>query len=188
MEGATGDRLGRNAGVVSLAAALSIPLITGEGRPFPYRNLILFITFIVILVTLVLQGLTLPWLIRKLKLEDRNTMIPEEKQKIIIQKKISQSSLRYLEKKYPEDWSKDEQLHNLHKRLSSDLKVFNEQLENIGNTKENPIKNFQQVYLELLDQQRQMLNRINRHNEFDEDLIRKYLLLVDLEELKIRGK
>lgn len=43
-------------GVVSLAAALSIPLLIGEGQPFPYRNLILFITFIVILVTLVIQG------------------------------------------------------------------------------------------------------------------------------------
>jgi len=47
-------------GVVSLAAALSIPLLINEGQPFPHRNLILFITFIVILVTLVVQGLTLP--------------------------------------------------------------------------------------------------------------------------------
>ena len=58
-------------GVVSLAAALSIPLLDNNDQPFPNRNLILFITFIVILVTLVLQGLTLPWLIRKVKLEDR---------------------------------------------------------------------------------------------------------------------
>ena len=57
-------------GVVSLAAALSIPLLISKDQPFPYRNLILFITFIVILVTLVFQGLTLPWLIRKVKLED----------------------------------------------------------------------------------------------------------------------
>ncbi len=56
-------------GVVSLAAALSIPLLISEGQPFPHRNLILFITFIVILVTLVLQGLTLPLVIRKVKLE-----------------------------------------------------------------------------------------------------------------------
>ena len=90
-------------GVVSLAAALSVPLLIQEGQPFPYRNLILFITFIVILVTLVLQGLTLPWLIRKVKPEDKYTAIPEHKQEIIIQKKIAQASLQFLEEKYGED-------------------------------------------------------------------------------------
>ena len=48
---------------VLIAAALSIPVLLANGEPFPYRDLILFITFIVILVTLVFQGLTLPWLI-----------------------------------------------------------------------------------------------------------------------------
>ncbi|WP_363345679.1 Na+/H+ antiporter [Methylocystis echinoides] len=55
-------------GVVSLAAALAIPLATAAGRPFPFRNLILFLTFSVILLTLVGQGLMLPWLIRALGL------------------------------------------------------------------------------------------------------------------------
>ena len=77
-------------GVVSLAAALSIPLFASEGQPFPYRSLILFITFIVILVTLVLQGLTLPWLIKKLNLQDKYALIPESKQEMIIQKKLAQ--------------------------------------------------------------------------------------------------
>ena len=76
-------------GVVSLAAALSIPLFIDEGQPFPYPNLILFITFIVILVTLVLQGLTLPWVIRKVNLEDNSSLIPQRNQEIIIQKKIN---------------------------------------------------------------------------------------------------
>jgi CPA1 family monovalent cation:H+ antiporter len=53
-------------GVVSLAAALSIPETLKNGQPFPSRNLIIFLTFSVILVTLVLQGLTLPPLIRAL--------------------------------------------------------------------------------------------------------------------------
>src|SRR5687767_15495446 len=64
-------------GVVSLAAALSIPLVINEGQPFPYRNLILFITFTVILVTLVFQGLTLPWVIRMVKPEDKYTRSEE---------------------------------------------------------------------------------------------------------------
>jgi monovalent cation/hydrogen antiporter len=53
-------------GVVSLAAALAIPLTTAAGAPFPYRDLILFITFALIVVTLVGQGLMLPAIVRKL--------------------------------------------------------------------------------------------------------------------------
>src|SRR6185436_10524216 len=55
-------------GIVSLAAALAIPLATQDGAPFPERDLILFVAFIVVLVTLVGQGLTLPALIRGLGL------------------------------------------------------------------------------------------------------------------------
>jgi monovalent cation/hydrogen antiporter len=55
-------------GIVSLAAALAIPFATSAGEPFPYRDLILFLTFSVIFITLVLQGLMLPWIIRKLGL------------------------------------------------------------------------------------------------------------------------
>jgi CPA1 family monovalent cation:H+ antiporter len=56
-------------GIVSLAAALAIPLVTSAGQPFPYRDLILFLTFSVILITLVGQGLLLPWAIRVLGLQ-----------------------------------------------------------------------------------------------------------------------
>lgn len=55
-------------GVVSLAAALALPATLADGSPFPQRNMIVFLTFCVIVVTLVLQGLTLPILIRALKL------------------------------------------------------------------------------------------------------------------------
>jgi CPA1 family monovalent cation:H+ antiporter len=55
-------------GIVSLAAALAIPFSTANGQPFPDRDLILFLTFSVILVTLVGQGLLLPWVIRALGL------------------------------------------------------------------------------------------------------------------------
>jgi CPA1 family monovalent cation:H+ antiporter len=56
-------------GVVSLAAALAIPLSTASGAPFPHRDLILAITFGVIIVTLVGQGLLLPGVVRQLCLE-----------------------------------------------------------------------------------------------------------------------
>jgi Na+/H+ antiporter len=54
-------------GVVALAAAISLPTMTADGMPFPRRDVILFLTFCVIFVTLVLQGLTLPALIRRLR-------------------------------------------------------------------------------------------------------------------------
>jgi CPA1 family monovalent cation:H+ antiporter len=53
-------------GVISLAVALSLPQFTASGEPFPERDLIVFIAFAVILVTLIGQGLTLPLLIRRL--------------------------------------------------------------------------------------------------------------------------
>ncbi|MFC5860944.1 Na+/H+ antiporter [Acidicapsa dinghuensis] len=56
-------------GGVSLAAALAVPAVLDNGNPFPQREFIVFLTFCVILVTLVLQGLTLPALIRALKLQ-----------------------------------------------------------------------------------------------------------------------
>ena len=57
-------------GVIALAAAMSLPKTLANGSPFPHRDLIVFLTFSVILVTLVFQGLTLPWVIRMLGLAE----------------------------------------------------------------------------------------------------------------------
>jgi Na+/H+ antiporter len=65
-------------GVVSLAAALALPLTVASGAPFPRRDLILFLTFVVILVTLVVQGLSLPPLIRWLGVKDDGATEREE--------------------------------------------------------------------------------------------------------------
>jgi len=157
-------------------------------QPFPYRNLILFITFIVILVTLVFQGLTLPWLIRKVKLEDKYGVMPEEDQKIIIQKKLAKASLMSLEEKYGKDRLENEHLQNLMSRLQLDVDFFKQNAEDIKSPEENSLRNFQHIYLELLVEQRKLLNKMNKLSEFDEDLIRKYLSLIDMEEFKLREK
>jgi monovalent cation/hydrogen antiporter len=65
-------------GVVSLAAALALPLVTSAGEDFPHRHVILFLTFCVIFVTLILQGLTLPWVASKLKVEEADGDIQSE--------------------------------------------------------------------------------------------------------------
>jgi Na+/H+ antiporter len=56
-------------GVVSLAAALSVPIVIATNVPFPARDRVLVLTFVVIVVTLVVQGLTLPWVLRRLGLD-----------------------------------------------------------------------------------------------------------------------
>lgn len=175
-------------GVVSLAAALSIPVLLQDGHPFPYRNLILFITFIVILVTLVIQGLTLPWLIRTLQPTNRLETITEAEQEVIIQKKMAHLSLQYLEEKHTNALSANEHVSNLYSRMKLDVAFLSQGLEEIKNNGKNSIGQFQEIYLELLEQQRAMLDRINHKAEFDEDLIRKYLSLIDMEEFKIREK
>ena len=174
-------------GVVSLAMALSIPLVI-NGQPFPHRNLILFITFIVILVTLVFQGLTLPWVISKLKLEDRFNTIPEQEQEKIIQKKMAKASLQLLEEKYVGKRKLNEHLDNLMSRLQLDLNFLQQDLSELNNATGNSFVDFKHIYLETLERQRQLLIDMNNHSEFDEDLIRKYLVLLDLEEYKIREK
>jgi CPA1 family monovalent cation:H+ antiporter len=175
-------------GVVSLAAALSIPLFIDATHPFPFRNLILFITFIVILVTLVLQGLTLPWIIRKLKLEDKYSPMTDEQQELVIQKKIARISLQHLEENYEEEKGNNKHLDNLIERLKLDVAFFQQDIDTLTNTNGNSLASFQQIYLDLLDQQRKLVVDMNRKSEFDEELIRKYLGLIDMEELKVREK
>lgn len=175
-------------GVVSLASALSIPLVINGTQPTPFRSLILFITFIVILVTLVLQGLTLPWLIRKVKMEDKFNPMTGQEQEFIIQKKIAKISLHHLEEKYGQDRKSNKHLDNLFARLEIDLNFFQQDIDVLEKPDENTLLRFQQIYMELLEQQRKLLNEMNHRTEFNEDLIRKYLGLIDLEEFKIREK
>jgi monovalent cation/hydrogen antiporter len=172
-------------GVVSLAAALSVPLLA-NGRPFPYRDLILFITFVVILVTLVLQGLTLPWLIRIINLEDKHATLSVHEQELILQKKMALYAQQYLQEHYNHT-SENPYLTNLKDRLAIDLKIFEKELKSQSSASQLLIS-YQQAHLKVLEQQRHLLTQINQKSEFDEDLIRKYLSLVDMEELKIREK
>src|SRR6266481_5895955 len=80
-------------GVVSLAAALALPLTFENDKPFPGRDLISFLTFVVILVTLVVQGLTVPLLIRLLGIEvDRSA----EKEELEARLKANQAALTRL--------------------------------------------------------------------------------------------
>lgn len=175
-------------GVVSLAAALSIPLMINDNQPFPYRNLILFISFIVILVTLVFQGLTLPWLIRVVKPVDKFSQFSFNEQERMIQKKLAMTSLRYLQEHYNENRTENPHLDNLVRRLEIDLNAYTQEMNELTVRDNGHRSMFGRIYLEVLEQQRELLKKMNGHEEFDEELIRKYLALTDIEELKLRER
>ena len=80
-------------GVIALAAAIALPQTLADGSAFPQRNLIIFLAFSVILVTLVLQGLTLPWLVRVFGLADQGGPNIEEE---AARRQILEAALAYL--------------------------------------------------------------------------------------------
>ena len=82
-------------GAVSLAAALAIPVLLPSGTPFPHRDLIIFITFTVILVTLVGGGLTLPWIVRVLHVGDTGEEERDERRQA--QRRISEAALERID-------------------------------------------------------------------------------------------
>ncbi|HEU4903655.1 MAG TPA: Na+/H+ antiporter, partial [Flavisolibacter sp.] len=97
-------------------------------------------------------------------------------------------TLQYLEENHGKKWPQNERLKNLHARLHIDLDHLNRELEANDDGNESTLKDYNQFYLELLEHQRKILNEMNRRTEFDEDLIRKYLSLIDMEEHKLREK
>src|ERR1700722_772361 len=89
-------------GVDSLATALAVPLVVGAGTPFPFRNLVIFLSFGVILSTLILQGLSLPLLIRWLELRDDGLNESEEMKG---RGAVAKAGLRRLHEVATEPWS-----------------------------------------------------------------------------------
>jgi CPA1 family monovalent cation:H+ antiporter len=131
--------------------------------------------------------LTLPWLIRKLALDINSDALPLEKQEIIIQKKLAQYSLQYLDEKDHNGWPQNEYLNNLQTRLTTELNYFSKKFEETDSD-DSTLAHHQQLSLEVLEHQRSLLQQMNQHAEFDEELIRKYLSLIDLEEYKLRER
>jgi len=90
-------------GVVSLAAALAVPLTLSDGSPFPGRDYIFFITFCVILATLVLQGLSLPGLIRRLGVVDDGLETMEERTARLKANEAAVAYLAEVDSQFPAD-------------------------------------------------------------------------------------
>ena len=102
-------------GVISLATALALPLLLEDGTVFPKRHSIIFLAFVVIFVTLVVQGLSLPLLIRWLKIKPQDNTAEEEKE---VQLFLATNTLHFIEQELPLDDNLQERLKNKYEQLA----------------------------------------------------------------------
>ncbi|MEO6520074.1 MAG: Na+/H+ antiporter [Mucilaginibacter sp.] len=174
-------------GVVSLAAALSIPLMLNSGHPFPNRDMILFITFTVILVTLVLQGLTLPVIIKWVNMPDPDLTITIEQQRQLVRKKLAHLSLTILNEKYNDLTKNNEMVKALKLRYHADMELLKD-WDKDGNEKraEEFYKDYRHIMAHLLKEQRALLLTLNKKENISDDLVKQQFELLDLEEEKLR--
>lgn len=175
-------------GVVSLAAALSIPVTLNSGLPFPNHDLILFITFSVILGTLVLQGLTLPALVRLVNIPDPDyTDSSLEQQRQLVRKKLSHLSLNILDNDYSELAASNGLIKSLKLRYHTDAEFLKDWEKDDGAARaEDFYKDYRKVMAHLLGEQRKLLLTLNRKENISDTLVRHQLELLDLEEEKLR--
>ncbi|GEM50562.1 Na+/H+ antiporter [Empedobacter brevis] len=166
-------------GVVSLAAALSIPVTMDNGQAFPHRDLILFITFVVILVTLIVQGLTLPALIKKLKFSTHsNNHLSEEETENLLRRGIRHAAFTHLDTHHTHRKEENEYFRKLMDRLEQEDK--DDSVHKLSDEAK-------EIYFETLEEQRKWLREENRNNpKIDEEIVRHYLLKLDLEEERLR--
>ena len=175
-------------GVISLAAALSIPVYINNNVPFPHRNLILFITFVVILITLVLQGLTLPWVIRLANLKETDYKLPEAEQGILLQKNMTEGALKIIRQKYKARIKTNELLQALQQRLENELALLGNtsSQENTDGMTNNKVAEYEAIRLEIITKQREQLENFNKKAGVSEEVVKKYLLILDREEERMK--
>jgi CPA1 family monovalent cation:H+ antiporter len=174
-------------GVVSLASALAIPL-TLNGEAFPHRNLILFITFVVILVTLVLQGLSLKPLIRFLKIPSTD----HESEKLLatsLRIRLAESVLFYLDTNYPNETQNHETYKRVRDRYERMIEIAKRKLEaNEASDEEiSFLPHYRQMLNELIQIRRRELKYMRYKGEFSEELIREREWELDLEEARLKN-
>jgi CPA1 family monovalent cation:H+ antiporter len=175
-------------GVISLAAALALPLVLLDGSPFPKRSSIIFLAFVVIFVTLVVQGLSLPLLIRSLKIKPNDNSDEEEKE---LQLYLANSTIHFIEKEFPVpgDNKLQQQLKmqyeqlirkltrevNLHKRAKYTNRVI----------RAPEPDNLLQAQMEINKMQRSLLLKLHKDGQFSDEAIRHIEREMDIDALKL---
>ena len=175
-------------GVVSLASALAVPLMLTNGEAFPHRNLILFITFVVIIITLVLQGLSLRPLIRILNIEEKEKDSAET-QSHLLRIQLAETVLSFIDTNYSQQVSSIETYKRVRDRYERMIEVTKKRLENDDPTEETVnfyLPLYRKMLVEVVDVRRQELNRARASGEFSEELIRERERELDLEEARLK--
>ena len=173
-------------GVVSMAAALALPMTLKNGAVFPHRNLIVFITFCVILVTLVFLGFTLPWIIRKLKI-DPYSIAAEEYE---VRTKVVSNTITHIEENL--SLLNDELLNNI--KTKYEIKFNRLQKTDLPEgyfgdktaTVANIFNEYSKLQIDLIAVERKSLNQLHRTGVANEEIIRKIERELDLEETRLK--
>jgi len=173
-------------GVVSLAAALAIPYALANGAPFPHRELILFITFGVIIVTIVGQGLMLPAVVRWLGLTKLGQI--ERKDEIKHELRARQAALKQVEKRLEKAIKEhdlpDYAVDHLRTRNQSRLQILptnlTEGLDHMRRTAK--------VKAELIETEREFIYELLRDGKITDEARRRIEYELDLEEASVANR
>jgi CPA1 family monovalent cation:H+ antiporter len=171
-------------GVVSLAAALALPLTLRNGSPFPGRDLILFLTFVVILATLVLQGLSLPPLIRWLGIQDDRSMEKEERDARL---KANQAALTRLNEIGERDPAKDDALQRLRVEYEDHIRqVESAEPESAGTPLRLFSSEYERLSHEALQIERVTIIKLRNQDVISDEVLRRIQRDIDLAEARLQ--
>lgn len=173
-------------GAVSLAAALALPTATDSGAPFTERPLILFITFCVILFTLVVQGLSLPLVIRALRVQPDDTEEVEENK---ARKYAARAALDRLDLLASEDWPREDTLERMRGlyRYRYDRFAARFDEERDGDAIEARTSDYLRIVASVLEAQRATLEDLRRDGTISAEVMRRVEHELDLEEGRYLG-
>jgi CPA1 family monovalent cation:H+ antiporter len=170
-------------GAVSLAAALAIPTTATAGTPFPDRDLIIFLTFCVILGTLVVQGLTLPVVIRVLGVESDHL---DEKEDAKARIRAAEAALGRLDELVAEGWVREdtaERMRGLYNFRRSRFAARFDAADD-GSIEERSAA-YQRLRRELLEAERQAIVSLRREGRIADDVMHRIERDLDLEDSRL---
>jgi CPA1 family monovalent cation:H+ antiporter len=170
-------------GAVSLAAALALPVATASGAPFPERARIIYLAFCVILATLVVQGLSLPAVIRLLGLEDDGLAEKEETKARIY---AADAALSRLEELAGEDWVRAETAERMRGLYGFRRQRFAARFDaDDDGAVEQQSQDYQRLRRELLDAERRAVVELRRNGRIDDSTMNLVTRDLDLEDARL---
>jgi Na+/H+ antiporter len=171
-------------GSVSLAAALAIPLQTDAGTSFPERDLIIFLAFAVILVTLIGQGLTLGPLIDRVGLQDDGQ---ESHEDTLARRHVAEAALARLEELGEPDWISPESVGRARQLFDYRERRFGALEDGADENFEERADAWRRLMRDLLEAQRQELLALRNTGEISDNVRRRVERDLDLEESRLEN-